>query len=121
MPTLPTREEALAALKVQPGIDITKQKEGTKIIVETNNHLFEIKVLSPKEGLIEVSSTSPELKRPTIGQYMRGVYVLDSAVTIDRWIGRTMQMYLRFRNGFFLSGPVVSATISGEGWKYEIF
>ena len=70
MQTLPTPEEALAALKSQPGIDLTKQKKGTRIIVETDSLLFEIVVLDPGRRLIEVASTTPLLREPTIGQYL---------------------------------------------------
>jgi hypothetical protein len=121
MQTLPTPEEALAALKSQPGIDLTKQKKGTRIIVETDSLLFEIVVLDPARCLIEVASTTPLLREPTIGQYLRGVYVLDASVGIDHWIGRTMQMFLHFRNGDFLTGPVVTASIAGPGWTYDVF
>ena len=121
MQTLPTPQEALAALKSQPGIDVAKQKPGTKIIVETDNLIFELKVIDPSKGYVEVTSNSPLLREPTIGQYLRGVYVLDASVGIDHWIGRTMQMFLRFRNGDFLTGPAVTASLSGEGWSYDVF
>jgi hypothetical protein len=121
MKTLPTPEEALKALKAQPGIDISQQPKGSKIIVETDGHLFEITVLSPVNRLVEVSGTEPVLREPTVGQYLRGVYVLDASVGFDNWIGRTMQMTIKFRNGIFLSGPVVTASIAGPGWNYEVF
>ena len=66
MPALPTPEEALKALKAQPGIDLTRQRKGTKIMVETDNHLFEITVLNPASGLVEVSSTLPLLRESTV-------------------------------------------------------
>jgi len=118
---LPTPEEALAALKKQPGIDITKQQAGHRILVETDNSLFDIEVLNPAAKLIKVYGTTPALRGTVIGQYVKGVYVLDGKVSIDNWIGRTMRMLLHFRNGDFLSGPVITATVSGPGWKYDIF
>lgn len=121
MPALPTPEEALKALKAQPGIDLTRQRKGTKIMVETDNHLFEITVLNPASGLVEVSSTLPLLRQSTVGQYLRGVYVLDANVGLDAWIGRTLQMFIRFRNGNFMSGPVVAASVVGLGWTYDVF
>ncbi len=121
MPTLPTPEEALTALKAQPGIDLSKLAKNTKIIVETDSHLFEIKVLDPATGHVEINGTAPQLRQPTVGQYLRSIYVLDARVGIDKWIGRTMQMFLRFRNGDFLSGPVVTASVSGPGWSYDVF
>ncbi len=121
MQELPTAAEALTALKAQPGIDITKQKAGTRIIVETDSLLFELKILDPFRCLVEVTSTAPQLREPTVGQYLRGIYVLDASVGIDHWIGRTMQMFLRFRNGDFLTGPVVAASLSGPGWTFDVF
>jgi len=121
MPALPTPEEALKALKAQPGIDLARQNKGTKIMVETDNHLFEITVLNPASGLVEVSSTLPLLRQSTVGQYLRGVYVLDANVGLDAWIGRTLQMFIRFRNGTFMSGPVVAASVVGLGWTYDVF
>jgi len=121
MQELPTPAEALAALKKQPGIDITKQQPGTKIIVETDNLIFELKVIDPSKGLVEATSNSPVLREPTLGQYLRGVYVLDASVGIDHWIGRTMQMFIRFRNGDYLTGPAVTASLYGPGWTYDVF
>jgi hypothetical protein len=121
MPALPTPEEALKALKAQPGIDLTRQKKGTTIMVETDNHLFEITVLNPASGLVEVSSTLPLLRESTVGQYLRGVYAFDANVGLDAWIGRTLQMFIRFRNGNFMSGPAVAASVIGPGWTYDVF
>jgi hypothetical protein len=121
MPALPTPEEALKALKAQPGIDLTRQRKGTKIMVETDNHLFEITVLNPASGLVEVSSTLPLLRESTVGQYLRGVYALDANVGLDAWIGRTLQMFIRFRNGNLMSAPVIAASVIGPGWTYDVF
>ena len=71
MPALPTPEETLKALKAQPGIDLTRQKKGTKIMVETDNHVFEITVRNPASGLVEVSSTLPLLRESTVCQPTR--------------------------------------------------
>ena len=70
-------------------------------------------MLDPATGHVEINGTAPQLRQPTIGQYLRGIYVLDAQVGIDKWIGRTMQMFLRFRNGDFLSGPVVWPSVQG--------
>ena len=30
-------------------------------------------------------------------------------------------MFLRFRNGDFLTGPVITASVIGPGWTYDVF
>ena len=123
MQTLPTPEEALEALKSQPGIDLTKQKKGTSIIVETDSLLFEIVVLDPGQSV----DRSREYGRRSCGSRRLASTFgastsLDASVGIDNWIGRTMQMFHHFRNGdFSLTGPVVTASIAGPGWNYEVF
>jgi len=100
---------------------LARQSKDSRIFVETDNHLFEIVVVDPVKRLIEISGTDPVLKAATIGQYLCGIYALDESVRIADWIGRTLRMSIKFRNGIFLSGPVVSAGIIGPGWRYEVF
>ena len=56
-----------------------------------------------------------------MGQYLRGVYALDANVGLDAWIGRTLQMFIRFRNGNLMSAPVIAASVIGPGWTYDVF
>jgi len=103
------------------GINITKQKIGTIIMVETEDgHLFEMVVRSPKHGVVEVSGTEQRLRYPTVGSL--GYSISDDKKTrIDNWIGQYLKMMLVFRNGNYESKLVTHASLKGEGWQFEVF
>jgi hypothetical protein len=101
------------------GIDVTRQKPGTVIMVETEDeHLFEIKVTVPAKGVMEVSGTEPRLRKPVLGVL---THSFAGKTQINHWIGMLLKMSLVFRNGSYESAPVVHATVKGPGWKYDLF
>jgi len=103
------------------GIDVTKQKIGTTLFIETEDgQLFEMKVVTPAKGVVEVHGTDPRLKAPVLGVLTHS-FSGDKRTQINHWIGLLLKMALVFRNGNLESGPVVHATIKGEGWSYDVF
>lgn len=105
------------------GIDITQQLPGTVIFVETEDDmLFEMKVVVPREGIVEVSGTEPRLKQPTLG-ILSHSFSGDKKTQINYWVGMLLCMSLLFKNGSYESKPVVSASIHGpdEAWKFDVF
>lgn len=113
--------EIISALRREPGIDLRRLKPGTTIFLETNLCLYELKVLDPDHCLIEISGTDEGLKQPIIGQFVASIYPVDSKIRLDGWIGRNLVMEIRFRNGIHLSGPIISASVKGVGWNYDVF
>jgi hypothetical protein len=113
--------ETITALRHEPGIDLRLLKPGTTIFLETNLCLYELKVLNPDNCLIEISGTDEGLKQPTIGQFVASIYPVDPTVRLEGWIGRNLVMEIRFRNGNYLSGPIISASLKGCGWGYDVF
>jgi len=101
------------------GINVTKQKIGTTIMVETeDNQIFEMVVRKPKLSVVEVSGTEPRLKYPTFGVL---THSFDEKTRIDHWIGQYLKMTLVFRNDNYESKPVIHASLKGEGWQFEVF
>lgn len=108
-----------AAPADETGIDIRKLMIGTTILVETENeHLFEMVVKKPENGVVEVSGTEPRLKLPTLGVL---THSFDVKTSINFWIGKYLKMMLVFRNGNYESKPVTHASLRGEDWQYEVF
>jgi hypothetical protein len=108
-------------LKSQPGIDIRRQKPGTQILIETDTGLYELIVVRPEESVVRVSGTDPRLHQPVVGRFHRSVYALDPKAALDGWVGKTMKMVIAFRNAPFESGVVLSASVRGTGWHYDVF
>lgn len=105
----------------EPGIDITKQKVGTTLLVETEDgRLFEMKVVMPEKGVLEIQGTDPRLKAPVLG-ILTHAFSGDKRTQINYWIGHLLKMALMFRNGNLESAPVVHATVKGERWSYDVF
>ena len=106
-------------LRSEPGVDVRRLPAGTRLFVETMNHVYEMKVVPASAGLLEITSSDPALHLPTVGQYLSGRFPPDCAV--DDWIGKGLLMSLRFRNGFHTSAPVTSAEVLGDTWHYTVF
>lgn len=105
----------------ETGIDITKQKIGTTIMVETeDDHLFEMVVKKPEQGVVEVTGTELRLKHPTLGCLAHS-HTDDKKTLINHWIGQYLKMMLVFRNGNYESKPVTHVSLKGEGWKFDVF
>lgn len=103
------------------GIDITKQKIGTTLLIETeDSRLFEMRVIMPEKGVLEVQGTDPRLKTPVLGVLTHSCSG-DKKTQINHWIGYLLKMALVFRNGNLESAPVVHATVKGEKWQYDVF
>lgn len=103
------------------GINITRQKIGTAIMVETDDgQLFEIIVRKPDQGVVEVSGTEPRLKQPTLGVLTHS-FSDDKRTQINHWIGQYLRMMLVFKNGNYKSKLVSHASLKGEGWQFEVF
>ena len=105
----------------ETGIDITKQKVGTIITVETEDaRLFEMVVKIPASGIVEISGTEPRLKTAVCGVLTHS-FSGDKHTQINHWIGMLLKMSLVFKNGNYESQPVIHATIRGQGWSYNVF
>jgi len=96
------------------GIDIQRLAPETSVLLETDTRLYELKVVNPSLGLVEISSTDAALHQVTIGQLL-------SSGSKNWWIGKGLTMRIRFRNGIYTSGPVASARVVGKGWHYDVF
>jgi hypothetical protein len=105
----------------ETGIDLTKQKIGTIITVETEDErLFEMIVKIPERGIVEISGTEPRLKNPVLGVLTHS-FSGDKHTQINHWIGMLLKMSLVFKNGNYESQPVVHASVKGPGWSYSVF
>lgn len=103
------------------GLSIPLLKEGTKLIVEAGESLYEITVVQPNERLLVVWSTESLLRGPTgqFAHYIESRLVTD-IMAIPDWILKGGKMVLRLENGnLFYSEPVNSVLVEGDGWKYE--
>jgi hypothetical protein len=115
-----------------PRIDVLRLKVGTRLFVETEHNLYEMKVVVP--GLLEISSTDPALHQPTVGKFIgsRRMAFTQQFDTMSRpqrlpsndlpgRIAKGASMHIHFRNGEYLSTPVASAEVRGDNWYYLVF
>jgi hypothetical protein len=106
-------------LRQEPGIDVTRLKVGMRLMVETEQAIYEMRVLHQGLSLVEISSSDPVLRQPTVGQFIGSQ--LPPACAVPNWIGKGLSMHLRFRNGDYFSAPVLSAEVKGDTWHYDLF
>jgi hypothetical protein len=116
-----------AKLRQEPGIDMKRLKLGTRLMVETESAVYEMRVLHQELCLVEISSSDPQLRQPTVGQFVssqlssEGPAGMTPACEIPAWLGKGLRMYLRFRNGYYLSSAVQGAEVKGDTWHYSVF
>jgi hypothetical protein len=93
------------------GIDVSKLKTGTKLIVETINSKYDITILDGRKVLVQGGKY---FKNPTesvlIGSTFGG-----SMIKVG-WIGYDMYMEI----GTIRTSSVKTATIVGDDWQYEM-
>ncbi len=113
-------------METEPGIDLRKLKSGTIILLEAEPCLYEMKVVHPVHGIVEISSSDPCLRTTTVGQVLHSVHWSSPAAPIPLWIGKGLALEIRFRNGLYRTQPVTAASVQGKReddsrWSYEVF
>jgi hypothetical protein len=110
----------------EPGIDIRKLRPGTILLVDAEPWLYEIKVVYPVHGIVEISSSDPHLRIATVGQVLQSVHWPSLAAPIPSWLGKGLALEIRFRNGLYRTQPLTAASVSGKRedgshWTFEVF
>ena len=106
--------------RVEPGIDIKRLAAGIVVLVETETAVYELLVVRPELGIVEVSSSDRSLHKPTIAQF-RGSLVPEYGDEVGDWIGKGLCLAFRFQESYHISTPVVSALVRGSTWNYSVF
>lgn len=116
-----TSSKTRKMIQSQPQVDIRKLAVEDRLMVSTKNYIYEIEVVSPKEGLIRISSNDPRLIKPIVGGYVGGMFDLDDVVSFPWIVAQTLRMRIRFLNGGYLSEPAVSCKLTGKDYYYDVF
>jgi hypothetical protein len=111
---------------VETGIDIRKLKPETVMLLEAEPYLYEIRVMYPAHGIVEINSSDPNLRVATVGQLLQSVHWSSPGAPIPFWIGKGLALEIRFRNGIYRTQPVMAAGIKGKRadgshWSYDVF
>jgi hypothetical protein len=114
------------ARPAEPGIDIRKLKPETTILLEADPYLYEMRVVYPVHGIVEISSSDPHLRVATVGQVLQSVHWPSLAAPIPSWLGKGLALEIRFRNGLYRTQPLTAASVKGtreDGgrWSYDVF
>jgi hypothetical protein len=108
-----------------PGINIKMLAKGTTLLLEGDNDLYELVVQYPEYGIVEVTSTNPALRQPTVGQFMHSAHGSHPGLKLNV-IQQGWAMILRFSNGQLQTQPIASARVrgtrpDGSHWSYDVF
>ena len=118
--------DARVAKPAEPGINLRKLRADTTILLEADPYLYELRITHPVHGVVEISSSDPALRVPTIGQVLHSLHWSSPAAPIPLWIGKGLALEIRFRNGLYRTQPVTAASVSGKHedgsrWSFEVF
>lgn len=106
-------------LRAAPGINVPALPPGTVILIETTANVYELRVIGASH--VEVSGTDARFHTPVIGRFVQSVYDPEATMTFADWIGANLRMDIEFKNATFRSTPVISASVIGKGYKYDVF
>jgi hypothetical protein len=100
------------------GIQISEQKVGTKIIVETKNSTYEFTIVNPEERKIKIKGG--EFWEEPHEVYFCGSTWGGSMLKLG-WIGYGMHMEFGHHEkpGVITTSMVKKATIVGDDWEYS--
>lgn len=121
-------------LKKEGYIDFTALEEGAEVIVETCGGIYSLKIIDPKECLVEFKGKLGEkepndlvkfFENPVKLHFMGSVVSKISSMLYVKRMCRDMCMELSVKhNGkqhILRSAPVEKATIFGDNYKYNIW
>lgn len=110
-------------------IQVGKLKQGSKILLETKECVFDIEVVDPANGGIVISGGRRFVK-PTnaklIGVFGRENNEKNDALIHPNEIEKNVGVEIIYQDkdnisSDFVTSPILSAKISGEGWSYEVW
>jgi hypothetical protein len=121
----PESTPAVPPAPLPPGINIKALKKGTVLLLEGEADIYELIVMYPEHGIVEISSNQPALRQGTVGQFMFSVRWSQPGTRLNL-IQQGWAMTLRFRNGEYQTQPIMSSRVSGKcddgsRWSYDVF
>ena len=110
-------------------IDLRKLRTGNKILLETKECVFEIEVINPENGFVNISG-GKRFIIPTVATILGSYGFTEDDATerlvkelcIDKNYG--VQIHYTDKEDIscdIITSVVVSAKISGDGWSYEVW
>lgn len=106
-----------------PHIDITRQKVGTSILVETAQAVWSFKIVDPENAIVEVYGTDQNFKNrpPVKGRFVRSFALNGNEGEMPHAIVKGWQFEVQFADAMLIVSEVVSARVEGDDWSYEVF
>ena len=94
-------------IKLAGKIVVSKLVKGTRILIEAGDGCYELLVTVPEGSIVEVNASRLRPEN-AIGQVMND-------------IEHGEKFAIRFKNGTWVFKLVISATVYGDGWHYDVF
>ncbi len=100
-------------------IELLRQPDGVCLLVETQECVWSMRLLDHGRLLVEVESSDARLKHggPRVAQLVRSL-----SPAGESFVGAIVKGWmfvLQFADCQWVSTPVVSASITGQGWRFE--
>lgn len=116
-------------------IEVNKLKQGTKVLLETKESVFDLEVLDPTNGLILIEGSRRFIKKPReavlVGVYGKRDFLHNDELLAPFQIERGIGIEIKYNDddgvsNDFITSPILSAKIHGtnaEGkeWGYEVW
>jgi hypothetical protein len=102
-----------------PNIDLGRQQYNVLLFVETEQCVWQLRLIDPINMLVEVESSDPRLKAagPRIAKFDRSIS--GTGLTNYTSIVKGWAFVLEFADCRLVTSPVQSASIENDGWKFE--
>lgn len=105
-----------------PHVDVSRQKVGTRLLVETTVGVWAFKLTDPEHLLVEVMSTDKRFRSgtPIIGQLVESADPKVKKRFMKGSLVKGWPFSIRFADAVLITEPLQSLLIEGEGWSYEL-
>jgi len=116
-----TEPKTRKMLEAQPWIDIRQLKVDDELLIDADPFIYQLRIINPIIGLIEVTSSDPRLKEPVVGIYLGGYYDLDDVIEFEYRISVALKMKIKFLDCIYVTNPMLTARLIGKGFYYDVF
>jgi len=110
-----------------PHVDLSRQKAGTRVLLETTVGVWALKLTDPVNVLVEVISTDPRFShsaKPCVGQFVESSPPVGPHLKAPRFekgkLVKGWMFSIRFADVILIAEPVQSIKVEGDDWSYEI-
>lgn len=103
-------------------INLSRLKAGTRVLLETTEGVWCFRIVDPALCLIEVEGTDHRFQHQAkLGRFLKSMEPTKDGSEANGELVECWVFSVQFADVVFISEPVLTASIEGDDWKYDVF